>query len=84
LIYYQSWYWRLEMDEKDNPLAFDVLPALKEQSGDVPLVIGVDSYKFENHLKRNTLPGGVLYVAKFDGNVDEVNRLMEKVRKYRE
>lgn len=72
------------LDEKDNPLAFEVLPTLKEQSGDVPLVVGVDSYKFEDHLKRNTLPGGVLYVVKFDGNVDEVNRLMEKVRKYRE
>jgi len=72
------------LDEKDNPLAFDVLPALKEQSGDVPLVVGVDSYKFEDHLKKNKLPGGVLYVVRFDGNVDEVNRLMEKVRKYRE
>lgn len=72
------------LDEKDNPLAFEVLPTLKEQSGDVPLLVGVDSCKFEDHLKRNTLPGGVLYVVKFDGNVDEVNRLMEKVRKYRE
>ena len=71
------------LDEKDNPLAFEVLPALKEQAGDVPLVVGVDSYKFEDHLKRNTLPGGVLYMVKSDGNVDEVNRLMEKVRKYR-
>ena len=70
------------LDEKDNPLAFDVLPELKEQTGDVPLVVGVDHHTFENHLKRNMLPGGVLYMVKSDRNVDEVNRIMEKIRGY--
>ena len=72
------------LDEKDNPLAFEVLSELKEQTGDVPLVVGVEGNTFENHLNRNTLLGGVLYVVESDKNVDEVNRVMEKVRKYRE
>ncbi|MEN8229188.1 MAG: hypothetical protein ABFS38_13600 [Bacteroidota bacterium] len=72
------------LDEKDNPLAFDLLPDLKAEAGDVPLVVKVDDQKFEDHLKRNALPGGVLYVVNSDKDVNGVNRLMEKVRKYRE
>jgi hypothetical protein len=71
------------LDEKDNPLAFDVLTELREQAGDVPLVVGVDDHKFEQQLKKHSLPGGVLYVVRSHKSVDEVNRLMEKVRKYR-
>ncbi len=71
------------LDEKGNPPAFEVLPELKEQTGDVPLVVGVEGFTFENHLQKNTLPGGVLYVVKSDRKVDEVNRVMETVRGYR-
>jgi len=49
----------------------------------VPLVVNVNEDAFEYHLKRNTLPGGVFYVVKSTKNVDEVNRIMEGVRKYR-
>jgi hypothetical protein len=73
----------LMLDEKDNPPAFDVLPELKKQTGDVPLVVAVNEDKFEYHLNRNTLPGGVFYWVKSTKNVDEVNRIMEGVRKYR-
>jgi len=71
------------LDEKDNPPAFDVLPDLKKQVGDVPLVVSVHEAVFEDHLNRNTLPGGVFYVVKSTRNVDEVNRIMEGVRNYR-
>ncbi len=71
------------LDEKDNPLAFDVLLELKKQTGDVPLVVAVNEDKFEHHLNRNTLPGGVFYWVKSTKSVDEVNRIMEGVRKYR-
>ncbi len=71
------------LDEKDNPLAFDVLHKLKKQTGDVPLVVAVNEDKFEHHLNRNTLPGGVFYWVKSTKSVDEVNRIMEGVRKYR-
>ncbi|MEN8227396.1 MAG: hypothetical protein ABFS38_04515 [Bacteroidota bacterium] len=71
------------LDEKDNPLAFDVLPELKAQAGDVPLVVATRGDLFEDHLQSHSLPGGVLYVVTSDRNVDEVNRIMEKVRTYR-
>ncbi len=71
------------LDEKDNPLAFDVLLELKKQTGDVPLVVAVNEDKFDHHLNRNTLPGGVFYWVKSTKSVDEVNRIMEGVRKYR-
>jgi hypothetical protein len=73
----------LMLDEKDNPPAFDVLQEIKKKVGDVPLVVNVNEAAFEYHLKRNTLPGGVFYVVKSAKNVDEVNRTMEVVRKYR-
>ena len=73
----------LMLDEKDNPPAFDVLQEIKKKVGDVPLVVNVNEDTFEHHLKRNTLPGGVFYVVKSTKNVDEVNRIMEVVRKYR-
>jgi hypothetical protein len=71
------------LDEKDNPPAFEVLSGMKERVGDVPLVVWVNEDQFEYHLNRNTLPGGVFYVVNSNKNVDQVNRLMEKVRKYR-
>ena len=71
------------LDEKDNPLAFDVLPELQVQAGDVPLVVSIEGHLFEDHLKRNTLPGGVFYVVNSEKSVDEVNRAMEKVREYK-
>jgi hypothetical protein len=71
------------LDEKDNPPAFDVLLEIKKQTGDVPLVVSVNEDKFEYHLNRNTLPGGVFYWVKSTKSVAEVNRTMERVRKYR-
>jgi len=73
----------LLLDEKDNPPAFDVLPEIKKAVGEVPLVVAVDEDKFEYHLNRNTLPGAVFYWVKSTKSVDEVNRIMEQVRKYR-
>ncbi len=73
----------LMLDEKDNPPAFEVLPALKKEVGDVPLVVSVKEDVFEQHLNQNTLPGGVFYWVKSTKSVDEVNRIMERVRKYR-
>jgi len=73
----------LMLDEKDNPPAFDVLSEIKKQVGEVPLVVNVNEDTFEYHLNRNTLPGGVFYVVKSTKTVDEVNRIMEGVRKYR-
>jgi len=73
----------LMLDEKDNPPAFDVLHELKKQTGDVPLVVAVNEDKFEYHLNKNTLPGGVFYWVKSSKSVAEVNRIMEGVRKYR-
>jgi len=73
----------LLLDEKDNPPAFDVLPEMKKLVGDVPLVVSVNEDAFERHLSRNTLPGGVFYAVKSTKSVDEVNRIMEGVRKYR-
>jgi hypothetical protein len=71
------------LDETGNPPAFEILPELQAQTGDVPLVVGVEGHAFERHLQKNTLPGGVLYVVNTDMDVHEVNKMMEKVRNYR-
>ncbi len=71
------------LDEKDNPLAFDVLGQLKQQTGDVPLIVNVDENKFEKSLKEHALPTGVMYVVKSEKTISEVNKAMEKIREYR-
>lgn len=71
------------MDEKDNPPAFEELNDIKGQTGDVPLIVGVEDTKFEKCLKNNSLPGGVFYLINSQKKQDDVNRIMEKVRKYR-
>jgi len=73
----------LLLDEKDKPPAFDVLHELKKDTGDVPLVVSVEEDAFEYHLNKHTLPGGVFYWVNSLKSVDEVNRIMERVRKYR-
>ena len=73
----------LMLDEKDNPPAFEVLPEIKKEVGDVPLVVSVNEDVFEQQLRKNTLPGGVFYWVKSTKSVEDVNRIMEKVRKYR-
>lgn len=73
----------LMLDEKGNPPAFEVLSGIKKQTGDVPLVVSVGEDAFEYHLNKNTLPGGVFYWVKSSKSVDQVNKIMERVRKYR-
>lgn len=71
------------LDETGNPPAFEILQELQAQTGDVPLVVGVEGHAFETQLQKNTLPGGVLYVVNTNMDVHGVNRMMEKVRNYR-
>lgn len=71
------------LDERGNPPAFEVLKDIKRQTGEVPLVVEVEDVKFEKCLKDNSLLGGVFYVVSSQKKADEVNRIMEKVRKYR-
>lgn len=73
----------LMLDEKDNPPAFEILPELKKAAGEVPLVVSVDENLFEYHLNKHTLPGGVFYWVNSSKSVDDVNRIMERVRDYR-
>jgi hypothetical protein len=73
----------LLLDEKDNPPAFEVLPELKKEAGEVPLIVSVDEEKFEFHLNKQTLPGGVFYWVNSTKSVDDVNRIMVRVRDYR-
>jgi hypothetical protein len=70
-------------DDRGFPSAFDVLGDLQRRTGDVPLVVSVDSVRFADRLDRHDLPGGVLYQVKQVADVATANRLMERVRAYR-
>ncbi len=70
-------------DDKGFPLAFDILPKLRERTGDVPLVVQVDFDRFCRKLSRRELPGGVLYKLSGVPDIATANRAMEKVRAYR-
>lgn len=71
------------LDEKGNPPAFDMLPLLKKETGDVPLIVEVTHDKFEYALEKHRLPGGVMYVVESDISCDQANRNMEKIRSYK-
>jgi hypothetical protein len=71
------------LDEKGNPPAFEILPDIKKQTGDVPLVVNVEDKAFTYALRKNTLEGGVLYIVNSVKDINEVNRELERIRKIR-
>lgn len=70
-------------DDRGFPEAFEVLPALRARTADVPLVVQVDLARFLDRLDRRQLPGGVFYKVSGAPDAETVNRVMEKVREYR-
>jgi hypothetical protein len=70
-------------DDKGFPEAFEVLPAIRARTGDIPLVLQVDFARFVDRLNRHQLVGGVFYKVTDAPDAATVNRLMEKVRAYR-
>jgi len=71
-------------DDRGFPPAVDELPRLQKISGDLPLVVQVTWDRFQEKLFRRELPGGVLYHVTDCPGIGEANRLMEKVRAYRQ
>ena len=51
-------------DDTGFPLAFDVLPSIRQRTGDVPLVVSVEHEAFIKALDAGNLTGGVLYMVK--------------------
>lgn len=70
-------------DDRGFPKAFDVINELQQRTGDMPLVLDVPYEPFVAKLNRHELPGGILYRVGSVSDVDEANRLMQRVREYR-
>jgi hypothetical protein len=71
-------------DDKGFPLAYEILNQVKEQTGDVPLIVfDVGFGEFCQALAEHRLPGGVLYQVKDVPEVDSANRCMDLVRAYK-
>jgi len=70
-------------DDVGFPLAFDVLGEIRQRTGDLPLVVGVEYGSFCDRLKLGDLPGGVFYLVKGAPGLDEANRAMDRARVYR-
>jgi len=71
-------------DDRGFPLAYQILSQVKEQAGDVPLIVfGVEFEEFCHALKEHRLVGGVFYHVKGVPDVISANRCMERVREYR-
>jgi hypothetical protein len=70
-------------DDRGWPLAFDILPQVRQQVGDLPLIIyGVEYDKFYQALQEHRLVGGVFYNVTEVPDADTANRCMEQVRRY--
>jgi hypothetical protein len=71
-------------DDRSWPLAFDILPEVRKQVADVPLIVfGVAYGKFLQALKEHRLVGGVFYHVSDVPDVDSANRCMDLVHQYR-
>lgn len=71
-------------DDKGFPPAYQILDQVRQQVGDVPLIVfGVAFEEFRQALQEHRLTGGVLYHVKDVPDVDSANRCMELVREYR-
>lgn len=70
-------------DDRGYPLAFDILPEVRKQVGDVPLIVaGVPYPRFLEALQAHRLVGGVFYNVTDVPDADTANRCMERVRAY--
>jgi len=71
-------------DDRGWPLAFDILPQVRAQVGDLPLIVaGVEYARFVAALEAHTLVGGVFYNVTGVPDADAANRCMDLVREYR-
>lgn len=71
-------------DDPNAPAGFDLLPQIRQVTGDMPLQIDCLVEELEQGLARRQLPGGVMYMVKQGiETVAQANRLMEKIRAYR-
>jgi hypothetical protein len=71
-------------DDKGFPPAFEILDQVKEQTGDMPLIVsGIGFDEFCQALEEHRLVGGVFYYVNDVPDVDSANRCMDQVREYR-
>jgi hypothetical protein len=72
------------IDDPNAPRGFDLLPQVRQITGDIPLQIDCSGAELARGLAKGALPGGVMYMVKSGvDTVAQANRLMEKVRAYR-
>jgi len=69
-------------DDRGYTPAIDIIGNLKARAGDLPLVVNVEYPVFMKRLNAHELPGGVFYKVQH-APADSVNRIMERVRRYR-
>jgi hypothetical protein len=71
-------------DDKGFPPAYEILAEVREQTGDVPLIVfDVAFGDFCQALEDRRLVGGVYYHVKDVPDVDSANRCMDVVRDYK-
>jgi len=70
-------------DDRGFPRAFEVLPEIREQVGDLPLNLEVPYADFARALQERRLVGGVCYRVTGVPDLDTARRTMDQVREYR-
>lgn len=70
-------------DDRGFTPAFELLPEIRAQVGDLPLITTVPYPRFREALEQHRLVGGVLYNVTEVPEVETAQRLMEQVREYR-
>ena len=70
------------LDDEGYPLSFDLLPNIKQRTGDLPLIVKVEFERFSDALTNHQLIGGVFYKVQNVPDVATANRMADRVREY--
>jgi hypothetical protein len=71
-------------DDPNVPGGFEQLERIRQVTRDIPLQIDCSAWQLEKSMLDHTLPGNGMYMIR-EGveNVDQANRLMDRIRIYR-
>lgn len=73
----------IDSGREDEPRGFDLLPQIKALTQDMPLLVSCTKADLLLGMRERTLPGGVMYNVDGVASIEEGNRLMEEVHRYR-
>lgn len=71
-------------DDRGYAPAHELLPQFRRRTPELPFVVNIEYPAFVDRIERHSLTGGVFYRVRGAVEINAANRLMERVRAYRQ